>query len=181
MSQIFTQGKAEFILFKLLLEIEQSDLGNAIMVYNYNLKEFAGGANCWKNNGQPPATENEACVMAREETFNVWKIITPTFQFYVFMCVYVCADHESHPLAGPHPAWGHHHPALQFPEGQGYSGYPENDENHRQHTLLYSIGVQYCGIKNALELFYILPWNKNVSALQGCPFVDKHRDIRIQT
>lgn len=81
--------------------------------------------------GNHPATENEACVMAREETFNMWKIITPTFQFYVFMCVYVCADHESHPLAGPHPAWGHHHPALQFPEGQGYSGYPENDENHR--------------------------------------------------
>lgn len=41
--------------------------------------------------------------------------------------------------------------------------------------------MQYYGIKNALELFNILPRNKSVFALQGCPFVDQHQDIRCQT
>ncbi len=50
---------------RLLLEIESSDLGNAL-IYNYDQNSFAVGAHLFENNGQPPANETEAFVMATE-------------------------------------------------------------------------------------------------------------------
>lgn len=64
------QGRIQFIQAivchrGIQLKIESSNLGNAL-IYNYDQKSFAGGVLLYKNNGQPPANEMEAFVMATE-------------------------------------------------------------------------------------------------------------------
>lgn len=64
------QGRIQFIQAiichkRLLLEIESSDLGIAL-IYNCDQTSFAGGVRIFENNGQPPANETEAFVMAIE-------------------------------------------------------------------------------------------------------------------
>lgn len=64
------RGRIQFIQAiichrRIFLEIERSDLGNAL-IYNYDQNSFAGGVRLYENNGQPPANETEAFVMAIE-------------------------------------------------------------------------------------------------------------------